>query len=317
MFFTSVLFFISLIFTQQCLATDSEKLDSAQESDPIHVSRYTSLKGWNVNSYWLENSQGIVLIDAQLLTNDAEHLAVLLKSRNKKIAGLILTHPHPDHYGGTAKLQSILGKFPIYATQDTIDNMQSSNQSYQKNSAASFGKHSHKKLIMPTHTVKSGETLNLAGMKLLIDDLGKSESIDNVVVWSNELKTLFTGDATMHFNHFYVGEGYSAEALKTFDYMKKTYSEATILLSGHGDPARLGILDNLKEYVLFLREQTFEAMKDSNNLGEDQKHLTREARAKVAKKVIQRFPNLGDFGFEQKQMVSMNIYGIEKEDPVK
>ena len=251
------------------------------------------------------------------MTNDAEHLAVLLKSRNKKIAGLIITHPHPDHYGGTAKLQSILGKFPIYATQDTIDNMASSNQAYQKNTAASIGKYSYKKLIMPTHTVKSGETLTLAGMELLIDDLGKSESINNVVVWSNELKTLFTGDATMHFSHFYLGEGYSFEALKTFDYMKKTYAEATTLLSGHGDPSRLGILDDLKEYVLFVREQTFEAMKDNNNLGEDKKHLTRDARAKVAQKVILKFPNLGDFGFGQIPIVSMNIYGVEAEFPKK
>ena len=54
---------------------------------------------------------------------------------------------------------------------------------------------------------------------------------------------------------------------------------------------------------------------NKNNLGEDKNHLSREARAKVAEAVIARFPNLGDFGFEQKQMVSMNIYGVESEFP--
>jgi len=305
-FFLAALSLMSLLTVQPIFADDTKQQN-------IEIFRHNSLIGWNVNSYWIETGEGIIFIDGQLLVRDAENLANLVKSRNKKIAGLILTHPHPDHFGGIATLQKVLGKFPVYATKATHDALIEANKTYMNNAAKTFGDGIHKKLIMPDKLIASGTSLNLAGTELVIDDLGPGESADNVVVWHPQTKTLFTGDATMHGSHFYTGEGRSAAILNSFEYLKKTYKDASQLLTGHGDPASLTIVDTHIDYVKSIRKLTFAAMQKQTNLTKEKNALTNEARKKVAMLLVKKYPSLGSYGMPAEQIAAWNIFGVESE----
>jgi len=283
------------------------------DEDKINVFRHTSLVGWNVNSYWIETEEGIVLIDGQLLIMDAKNLGTLIKSRSKKVTGLIITHPHPDHFGGINTLQNLLGKFPVYATQKTTDAMKSAHETYLKSVAPQFGAQAHKTLIMPNHILESGKNLQIAGIELYIDDLGPGEAPDNIVVWHKASKTLFTGDATMHGSHYYTGEGRSEKILKSFDHLKNHYKHATRLLTGHGDPADISIIDSHIDYVATIRHLVSEAIKDKVNLNKDETLLSKEARAVIAGKIVDKFPSFSTFGMPQLQIATWNIYGVEQE----
>ena len=86
------------------------------------LNRYaTTDQHWSANAYWLESQTGNLLIDALFLRSDVEAMAAAIKSRGKPLAGILLTHPHLDHFGGIAALRRIFGDVPVYATRDTAD----------------------------------------------------------------------------------------------------------------------------------------------------------------------------------------------------
>jgi glyoxylase-like metal-dependent hydrolase (beta-lactamase superfamily II) len=70
--------------------------------------------GLFVNSYLLETTAGVVLIDASLLVSDAQALAARLTALHKPLLAAFVTHAHPDHFNG---LPYVVGAdVPVYAT---------------------------------------------------------------------------------------------------------------------------------------------------------------------------------------------------------
>jgi glyoxylase-like metal-dependent hydrolase (beta-lactamase superfamily II) len=81
-----------------------------------------------VNAYLVETGTGIVVVDATLSVSDGRALRARVDALKKPLAAVVITHSHPDHYGGVT---SLLGgtNVPIYAIagvdevirRDTID----------------------------------------------------------------------------------------------------------------------------------------------------------------------------------------------------
>ncbi|MDP2764793.1 MAG: MBL fold metallo-hydrolase, partial [Brevundimonas sp.] len=98
---------------------------SAQAQAPapsVVVHRQVSVPAaYNANAYWLESDSGIVLIDALMLRSDAHQLVAAMKETGKPLAGIILTHPHLDHFGGIRTVREAFGDVPVIATQATAD----------------------------------------------------------------------------------------------------------------------------------------------------------------------------------------------------
>jgi len=67
-------------------------------------------KGYHVNSHIIETKNNLVIIDTQFLVKSAEEVFQFAKSLNKKIARVIVTHAHPDHWFGN----SIFANCDIY-----------------------------------------------------------------------------------------------------------------------------------------------------------------------------------------------------------
>src|SRR5437762_11542537 len=56
------------------------------------------------------------MLGVDLLLPDISYLLELIKSGQKKIVGMILSHGHEDHIGGLPFILPQLPKFPIYAS---------------------------------------------------------------------------------------------------------------------------------------------------------------------------------------------------------
>ena len=57
-----------------------------------------------VNAYVIELSDGIVVVDATLGMSDGRALRDRVETLRKPLRAVVVTHTHPDHYGGLAAL---------------------------------------------------------------------------------------------------------------------------------------------------------------------------------------------------------------------
>jgi len=285
----------------------------AADIGPAALHRYVSNHiSWNTNSYWIEGEDGIALIDAQLLPSDARRLAGQIKASGKPLAGVIVTHPHSDHFGGLPVLKDLFGDFPIYATQATADGfaptLKQMLASYKMPNA--FGEALDERLVMPTSIIKDGETVTIAGIDFEIHDLGAGEAADNIIAYQRDLNVVFAGDTFYPFAHYYVGEGHIGGVLKHLEFLKANFSEETYVLPGHNDASRIRAADQQIAYI----NKFVEAVKDArlaDGALDTNGRLTREARGAVVEQLMQDYAAYDDYSFGSRTILTWNSYGVE------
>jgi glyoxylase-like metal-dependent hydrolase (beta-lactamase superfamily II) len=81
----------------------------------VHVFR-SAESAFFVNSFIIETESGLVLVDTQFLTSSARHLCDAIRAHGKPLLAVFITHPHPDHFNGTAEIVHEWPGLPIYAT---------------------------------------------------------------------------------------------------------------------------------------------------------------------------------------------------------
>ncbi len=64
----------------------------------------TGPEGALVNAYLVETSEGVVAVDGTLTVSDGRALRAQLESLGKPLLAVLVTHAHPDHYGGIVEL---------------------------------------------------------------------------------------------------------------------------------------------------------------------------------------------------------------------
>ncbi|WP_444996243.1 MBL fold metallo-hydrolase [Aliikangiella sp. IMCC44359] len=282
-------------------------------AETVKLNRYTSLEGWRVNSYWIETPKSIVIIDTQLLPEDAKKLASTIKLTGKPVKSVFITHPHPDHFAGLAVLEDEFGHFDIYASRKTAIKMEIALKQFLSSGFSKpFGERVEKRYVAANKLVRNGERVKIDGLTFKLDDLGPGEAENNSVIHVEQKNWLFTGDVTMHYMHYYLGEGRSQSVLKQLLYLKENYPDE-YYYTGHGEPARSNILDSHIEYVQFIRNKVFQKISDKSHLNEDKTHLTSGKRHELVMNILKQYPDLGDYGFDAKKILAMSIYGVEAE----
>jgi len=207
-----------------------------------------------VNSYLVESDEAVVSIDAPMFVSDAKAYRARLDALHKPLAGVLVTHPHPDHYNGLTELVAGL-EVPILALPGVDREIRDRDAAKREQWGPLFGEEWPKRSTFPTDTAREGEVVELAGLRFTPIDAGAGESVSETI-WrlEDDGGVAFVGDLVYNGTHSYIADGLTGDWIESLDRCAGLLDPAATLYIGHGGPVGVDALQTQKAYLLMLRE---------------------------------------------------------------
>jgi glyoxylase-like metal-dependent hydrolase (beta-lactamase superfamily II) len=192
-----------------------------------------------VNAYLVETGEGVVVVDATLGVSDGRALGARAAALGKPLAGVIVTHAHPDHYGGiTACLDG--ASLPVCAVTGVDAVIRRDDAAKEEILRPMFGDEWAPVRTFPNRLVTGGERLSLGSATFDVVDVGPSESPHDSW-WTLDAPggppQVFVGDLVYSHMHAYLADGFHEHWLASLDRAKRDLPADAVLLMGHGEPA--------------------------------------------------------------------------------
>ena len=234
----------------------------------VHTYR-SGESGLFVNSYLVEGADGVVAIDAPLLLSDGRAFRARLEALKKPLLGVLVTHPHPDHYNTITEL--LAGdEVPVIAHRDVDREIRASDDAKRAQWSPMFGDEWPTSATFPNRTVADEESLTLGDLRLTAWDFGPGESVSETVWLLGDGDIAFVGDLGFNGTHAYLADGRTEAWLRAIDRAEEALAGVRTLYVGHGSPADPSILADQRRYLLMAREAIGRAASGRPELTEDQ-----------------------------------------------
>jgi glyoxylase-like metal-dependent hydrolase (beta-lactamase superfamily II) len=205
--------------------------------------------GTPVNAYLVEGEQELVAIDATLTVSGGRAVRERIESIGKPLSALLLTHAHPDHYGGA--VEAIAGSAaPIIATPGVDAVIRRDDEIKETILRPMFGDEWPTERAFPTRLVEPDQELAFGDIELAVRDLGPGESPhDSIWFLGEDRSTVFSGDQGYNHMHCYLADGHWKAWLVNLDRLTGDLPADVTLLPGHGDRAGRELLDWQRGYI--------------------------------------------------------------------
>jgi glyoxylase-like metal-dependent hydrolase (beta-lactamase superfamily II) len=206
---------------------------------PLSVHRFEGSL-FPVNAYLIESESDVVAVDATLGMSDGRRLRARIDATGKPLAGVIVTHAHPDHYGAVAALVRG-GDVPVYAVSGVDDVIRRDDADKERILRPMFGDEWAATRTFPTHRVEDGDHVRIGRTTFRVVDVGPGESPhDSWWILESDARTrVFAGDLVYNHMHAYLADGFCDEWLENLARAKRELPAGAELFVGHGDPARV------------------------------------------------------------------------------
>ena len=209
--------------------------------------------GLFVNSYLVEGAQGVVAVDAPLLLSDGRAFRARLEALRKPLLGVLVTHPHPDHYNTIGEL--LLGEqVPVIAHADVDSEIRAKDDAKRAQWGPTFGDEWPASATFPNRTVADEESVELGDLRFTAWDFGPCESESETVWLLDGGETAFVGDLAFNGTHSYLADGHTDAWLRAMDRADEALAGVRTLYVGHGAPATPAVLADQRRYLLMARE---------------------------------------------------------------
>jgi glyoxylase-like metal-dependent hydrolase (beta-lactamase superfamily II) len=239
------------------------------------------------NAFIVETEEGLVIVDTTLTVSDSKALKRTIDDLRKPIAGILLTHGHPDHVAGTYHVAP-RGDVPIYALQSVNSLMLASEQAKHRQWSELFKDEWIPQWVYPNRIVRDGETVRIAGLDFRVVDLGAGGDSDANSIWLLETGKLaaFVGDFLFNQFHSYLADGSVLRWLANIERLTNLLTQYRTLYVGHGPPADASALSRQKEYLLTASAYALEATNGAAV-------FTEASKKKYEELMFARFPGYG------------------------
>jgi glyoxylase-like metal-dependent hydrolase (beta-lactamase superfamily II) len=209
--------------------------------------------GLFVNSYLVEGAEGVVAIDAPLLISDGRAFRARFEALKKPLLGVLVTHPHPDHYNTVTEL--LAGESaPVIAHPDVDREIRANDDAKRAQWGPMFGDEWPAGATFPNRTVGDEETVEFGDLRFTAWDFGPSESQSETVWLLGDGESAFVGDLAFNGTHAYLADGRTDAWLQAIDRAEESLAGVRTLYVGHGAPGGPGVLADQRRYLLMVRE---------------------------------------------------------------
>jgi glyoxylase-like metal-dependent hydrolase (beta-lactamase superfamily II) len=225
--------------------------------------------GLFVNSYLVEGAEGIVAIDAPLLLSDGRAFRARFEALGKPLLGVLVTHPHPDHYNTIGEL--LAGdNVPVIAHSDVDREIRDKDEAKRAQWGSMFGDEWPASATFPNRVVADEEGLEFGDLRFTAWDFGLCESESETVWLLGGGEIAFVGDLAFNGTHAYLADGRTDAWLRAIDRAEESLAGVHTLYVGHGAPTVPAVLAEQRRYLLMVREAIGRAAAGRAGLNEDE-----------------------------------------------
>jgi glyoxylase-like metal-dependent hydrolase (beta-lactamase superfamily II) len=252
------------------------------------IHQYTSEEPMlKVNAFIVETANELIIVDTTLTMSDSKALKQKADSLRKPIAGIVLTHGHPDHVAGTYNLATD-SKLPVYALSSVKKLMAETEAAKHQQWSALFGSEWIPKWVYPNQIVKNGETVSIAGVRFTVLDIGSGGDSDANSIWlmEDENKAAFIGDLIYNQNHTYMNDGSILRWLSNLENYSPLLKEFNTYYIGHGAACGFDAIAKQEDYILTYCSNVLKATNNSGIFNDD-------SRKSFEQSMLSAYPDYG------------------------